>query len=283
MRQTRIRRSASRLIGLAVLAALGVGVASLVTVPARAAPSQAQVSASRALNMRLPEVKFQGVTLRDAFEFLRDVTGANLHVNWKAIEAVGVTGDTTVNVRLRDITLRKILTVLLNESGASAQLTFYTSDGVIEVTTAEMADAQMITKVYPVDDLLMEVPDFDNAPDFSLESSSNSGGGGRGGRGGGGGSRGGRGGGGGYGGGGGGGGGGLFGGGGGGGGGMGRGEEKTKTKTERAEELVKMIQEVVRPEIWRENGGQASIRYYNGHLVVTAPRSVHEAIGGPVE
>jgi hypothetical protein len=263
---------------LAAAAALGVAALSFIDVPAQGAPSQSQIVANRALNTRLPEVKFQGVTMRDAFDFLRDVTGANLHVNWKAIEALGVTQDTQVNVRLRDVTLRKVLNVILNESGASGQLTYYASDGVIEVTTAELADAQMITKVYPVDDLLMEIPDFDNAPDFSLESSS----GGSGGRGGGGGGRGGsRGGGsGGYGGGGG-GGGGLFGGGGGSGGG--RGEEKTKTKQERADELVKMIQEVVRPEIWRENGGQASVRYYNGHLVVTAPRSVHEAIGGPIE
>jgi len=55
------------------------------------------------------------------------------------------------------------------------------------------------------------------------------------------------------------------------------------TKTERADALVKMIREVIRPEIWRENGGEASIRYYNGNLVVTAPRSVHEALGGPLE
>jgi hypothetical protein len=44
-----------------------------------------------------------------------------------------------------------------------------------------------------------------------------------------------------------------------------------------------MIRETIRPEIWRENGGTASIRYYNGHLVVTAPRSVHEALGGAIE
>jgi hypothetical protein len=41
-----------------------------------------------------------------------------------------------------------------------------------------------------------------------------------------------------------------------------------------------MIRETVRPEIWRENGGAASIRFYNGNLIVTAPRSVQEAIGG---
>jgi hypothetical protein len=35
--------------------------------------------------------------------------------------------------------------------------------------------------------------------------------------------------------------------------------------------------------VWRQNGGPASIRFFNGTLIVTAPRSVHEAIGGPLE
>jgi hypothetical protein len=239
-------------------------------------------SARGALNQKLPEVKFQGQTLRDCFDFIRDVSGANIHVNWRALEAAGVTPDTPVNVRLREVPLRKVLNVLLSESGAGGTLTYFTSEGVIEVTTSEIADADMITRVYPVEDLLMEVPDFDNAPDFSLEfGSGGGGGGGGGGRGGGGGGRGGggggRGGGGGY------GGGGSMMGSGGGGGGGGRGSEQVKSKAERAEALVTLVRETVRPEIWKENGGTAAVRYYNGNLIVTAPRSVHEAIGGPVE
>lgn len=254
-----------RLLALTAVAALGVSSVAM------AQNSKAGVVGRRSLSMTLPEVKFQGATLKDCFEFLRDVTSANIHVNWKALEAAGIGQDTQVNVRLREVSLRKVLNTLLSEAGAGVGLTYYTADGVIEVTTAELADKEMITRVYPVDDLLMEIPDFDNAPDFSLNSSGSGGSGGSGGRSS---SRGG--------GGGGGGGGGLF-GGGGGGGGQDRGSEKTTTKAERAEALVTLIRETVRPDIWRENGGIASIRYYNGHLVVTAPRSVHEAIGGPVE
>jgi hypothetical protein len=234
----------------------------------------AQRTTAAALGVRLPEVKFQGATLKDCFEFLRDVTGANIHVNWKALEAAGVNGDVQVNMRLKDVSMRKVLTTLLAESGAGGTLTYYAEDGVIEVTTAEIADQQMITRVYPVEDLIMEVPDF-VGPDFSLETNGGANGGGGGSSRGGGGGRGGYGSGG--------GGGGLFGGGGGGGGNSGgsRGEAgEGTTKAERAEALVTMVRETIRPEIWRENGGSASIRYYNGHLVVTAPRSVHEALGG---
>jgi hypothetical protein len=59
-------------------------------------------------------------------------------------------------------------------------------------------------------------------------------------------------------------------------------DEEVTTKAERADELIRLIQDIVQPEIWRDNGGTATIRYFNGHLIITAPRSVHEAIGGPV-
>jgi hypothetical protein len=31
------------------------------------------------------------------------------------------------------------------------------------------------------------------------------------------------------------------------------------------------------------NGGTAAIRFFNGSLIVTAPRSVHESLGGLVD
>jgi hypothetical protein len=264
-----------RWTGLA--AAVVVGLSS----HAMAGTSRQQSVANSALGRMLPEVKFQGSSLKDCVDFLRDVSGANIHVNWRALEAAGINGDTPVNLRLREVSLRKILTTLLNETGAGGTLTYYVSEGVIEITTSEIADKEMITRVYPVDDLLMEVPDFTDAPNFSLDQQSGGGGGG----GGGGGSRGGGGGGGGGGrggsgssGGGSSSGGGLF-----GGGSSGQTKEKTTTKAERAEALLTMIRETIRPEIWREAGGTASIRYYNGSLIVTAPRSVQEALGGAYE
>src|SRR5258706_11387111 len=230
-----------RLAGFAAVVVLGM------SSHAYAASGSQQAAANASLNRLLPEVKFQGSTLKDCFEFLRDVSGANIHVNWRALEAAGVTGDTPVNVRLREVSLRKVLTVLLNESGVGL-LTFYTSEGVIEVTTAELADKEMITRVYPIDDLIMEIPDFDNAPSFSLADQSGSGGGGGGGggrgSGGGGGGRGGRGG----------GGGGSSGGGGGGGGlvcgGGGQApKEKVTTKAESGEAPVDQVRETIRPAI----------------------------------
>lgn len=257
-----------RILTIAVAALLAVPLATPHILPA------ASKTASRArrsiLDQVLPDVRFTNVALKDALEFLRDVTGANIHVNWKAIEAAGVAQDTNVNMHLREVQFRKALGLLLSEAGAGTALTYYFDQNVLEITTRELADKEMFTRVYPVEDLVMDIPDFTDAPDLSLTAVSTGGSGGGGGKSGGSGSGGG----------GGGGGGGLF---GGGGGATTATDEKHKSKTERGEDLVTLVRETVYPDVWRENGGNASIRYFSGQLIVTAPRSVHEAIGGAVD
>jgi hypothetical protein len=219
-----------------------------------AAFSQSRAASPKAaLNIRLPEVNLQSVPLGDVIDFLRDASGANLHVNWRAIEEVGVGKDTPVSIRLRGATLRKVLTLALTDAAGGADvLAFYPSDGVIEVTTREISDSEMVTRVYPVEDLLVDVPDFDNAPDFNLQQQASAGGGGGGGQ--------------------------LFNGGGG-----GEDDNEGPTRTERADQLIDLIVNTIQPDIWAANGGAATIRFYNGSLIVRAPRSVHEALGGRVD
>jgi hypothetical protein len=232
-------------------------------------PTSASAAANptrRALNQTLPELKFDGVSFADALDFLRDVSGANISVNWKAVNGIGVTADQTVNLRLRQVSLRKALALLLGEVGGGDTLTYDVDEGVIDITTRELADHRMITRVYPIEDLIMEIPDFTDAPQFSLDAAANQGQGG---------------------------------GGGGGAGGSGGGGQVSvanslfanganqtttsdpgKSKTERAQDLIDLIENLISSDVWKENGGPASIRYFNGNLVVTAPRSVQEAIGG---
>jgi general secretion pathway protein D len=226
-------------------------------------PAQAVVSARRALDLALPNVNLDNVLLSDAIDFLRDVSGANVHVNWRALEAAGVGKDTQVNVRLRTVTLRKVLDLVLGEAGAGVALAYYVDQGVIEITTRELADKDLFTRVYPIQDLIVEVPDF-IGPDFNItqnntQTSGSGGGGGGGGSGQG-----------------------LFGGGSSGTSGT-NGQEKQMTRAERAQALIDVITETIQPEIWNTNGGPAAIRFFNGNLIVTAPRSVHEALGGIVD
>ena len=130
---------------------------------------------NQALSSRLPELKFQGVTFGDALDFLRDVSGANITVNWKALEAAGITKDNPINLHLTGIGLRKALDMVLTEASGGDTITYTVDQGVIEITSRELADHMMVTRVYPVDDLLMEIPDFNNAPSFDLQATQNSG------------------------------------------------------------------------------------------------------------
>ena len=244
--------------GASTLAAIALSVAA-------AAPAFSAVGPKQQLSRSLPEVRFQSVTLGDALDFLRDVSGANIAVNWKALDALGVNRDTQVNLHVSGITLRKALEMTLTEAAGGDALTFYADEGVISITTRDLADHNMVTRVYPVEDLLMEVPDFTDAPQLNLTQQQQSGGGG----------------------------GQALGQGGGGGGGIqqtssifGNGSSQNNqpkpsiSKTQRADELISLIESIVYPEIWKDNGGTASCKYWNGMLIVTAPRSVQEAIGG---
>jgi hypothetical protein len=224
--------------------------AALLLLIGHAPPARAQ-SANVSLNRILPQVNFAGVALSDAIDYLRDVTGANIHVDWKTLEAAGVDKGVQVNMRLRSVPIRKVLNLLLNEAGGQggALLTWYADEGVIEVTTREVSDRQMITRVYDVQDLIVEIPDF-VGPTFNIEQSNS--GGGR--------------------------------------GSSGSGQsplqgsnnqdnDKQLTRAERAQQLIDVITNTIQPEIWQVNGGTAAIRFFNGSLIVTAPRSVHEALG----
>ena len=135
--------------------------------------SPALAGIRQTMNTTLPEVNFSGVGLTDAIDFLRDVSGANIAVNWKALEETGVAKDTPINVRLRRVSLRKALEMVLSEAGGGDKLSYDTDQNVIEITTTELVNSRMFTRVYPILDLIMEIPDFTDAPDLSLNSTSN--------------------------------------------------------------------------------------------------------------
>ncbi len=228
-------------IALFCLMILGISLTSAPRADAQAAPKAA-------LSSTLPEVRFDNITFADGIDFLRDISGANLHVNWRALELAGIGKDSQINIRLRSVSLRKVLDLMIGQVGVGNSLSYYVDGNVLEITTREMADQQMITRVYPVGDLLMEVPDF-IGPNFQIQASQGGrGGGGSGGT--------------------------IFtpdqaGGAGG----------QNLTREQRAQQLMDTIQSIIQPDIWTTNGGRAAIRFFNDSLIVTAPRSVHDALG----
>jgi hypothetical protein len=242
-----------------------------------ATPPATAASRGYLLDREISEIKMTDVSFAEAIDFLRDTTTANIVVDWRTLEGVGVSRDALINMHLRNITLRKALNIILTEAGAGNALGFYYVDNVLTISTQDKVDSQLYTIVYPVNDLLVQIPNINlNSLSQSISSISTSGSGS--------------------------------------GanistsGGAGIGSQiasgvgnsgsnlgsavsgqgsgtsdQTLTNAQQGEALVKLIEDTVRPEIWRENGGPASIHFFNGLLIVHAPISVLEAIGGPVD
>jgi hypothetical protein len=257
-------RTGTIMMGAALMAlVLGAGLPAVAQTQAAANPA----STRGMMSTVQPGINFTDVTLSQAIDFLRQSTGANIVVDWPALQAANVNRDTLINVRLQNVTFRTALNIILSEAGAGNLLTFYVQDNVLTITTQAKADAILYTIVYPVQDLLVSTPNFslqDVSSLFSSISSSNSSttigagatgagsslnntGGSAFGQ-----------------------------------SSMNNNQSTQETPQQQGADLVTLITTIVRPSIWRQNGGPATIMFFHGDLIVTAPRSVQEAIGGPI-
>ena len=118
-----------------------------------------QDEALRALYMRVPVVAFDNEPLEAVFDSLRGLTDANIWVNWSALEASGVDRDTPVSLRLKDVTLGRLLDLLCAQTGELGELRFGQSDNVIEISTSDMLrsptpDIDTVQVVYDVRSIL---------------------------------------------------------------------------------------------------------------------------------
>jgi type II secretory pathway component GspD/PulD (secretin) len=273
-----------------IIASLAIALAALPRASANAASTT-----RRQLSSNVPAAKFENVPLSDCFDFLSDVTGANIVVDWKTLTADNIPKDTPVDLRVKNLSLRQVLSLVLNQAGNSDHpLSYYTDRDIIYITTKSEADKHVYTIIYDVRDLLITVPNF-TADSFNglggdrpngygqsagyasqgnpgqsgyspaaagvssagsasagqySQSASNSLPGGYSGQS-------------------------PYG---------GNSASGNATPTDaRAQSLIKLIETVIQPTAWSDNGGTtAYIAQWNGSLIVTAPQDIQEAIGGPI-
>jgi bla regulator protein BlaR1 len=119
---------------------------------------------NRQLDRKLPEVDFNNVALSDAIDFMRDVTGANIFVNWKALRDAGVERTSPVSVRVRNISFGKALTILLDGVERKEPLGYTVAEGVITVASRADLEKDVVTRVYDIRDLTVPIPDYEPPP-----------------------------------------------------------------------------------------------------------------------
>ena len=91
--------------------------------------------------------------LADAVSYLENYHEIQIELDTKALEAIALTTETPVTKKLSGVTLRSALKLLLRDLG----LTYVIKDEVLQITTPEEAENQLITKVYPVADLVIPI------------------------------------------------------------------------------------------------------------------------------
>jgi bla regulator protein BlaR1 len=105
------------------------------------------------LRMKIPEVKFDGVALSDVIDFYRDITKANIVLNWRTLEQAGIDRSAPVTIRLKDTTFENALNATLRQVDAQ-QLAVVVDQGVITITTIMDLPSYSVTKTYDVSDLI---------------------------------------------------------------------------------------------------------------------------------
>ncbi len=124
----------------------------------------------RRLSAVTPRVSMDGTAFADALEQLRELGQFNMHVNWRELESAGIRRDTPITTELLDVKLEKALKlVLADASTPDSPLGYEVDDGVLTVSTQEELDQRTVTRVYDIRDLVVHVPNFDDAPSVRLK------------------------------------------------------------------------------------------------------------------
>lgn len=108
-------------------------------------------------------VEFDDVTLEEAAEFVRNISGLNVYVSKQARE---LAEGKTITLRLKEITLKNLLVLMLKM--VDEELTFGIKHNVLYIgTKEELLQDTLFLEIYFIGDLIFRPPDF-KAPDIAL-------------------------------------------------------------------------------------------------------------------
>ncbi len=93
--------------------------------------------------------QFEEAPLADVLAFIENYLDVEIYVDQRMLANFGATLDATVNLRLRQAPAEMVLELVLQQSN----LAYYVRSGVIVVTTPDVVQATLTTRVYPVSDL----------------------------------------------------------------------------------------------------------------------------------
>lgn len=207
----------------------------------------------RMTNKRL-SLEVTEARLEDVLTFIKDTTQADLEFIWQGdSDAAGLDKERKVTLNIKNRSALSILETVLDKTRSdlgSAGTWQMTPHGAMQVGPKEALNRERRVETYDINDLLTVIPTYADVPEIDLNSvlqQSQGGGGGQspfrdqG----------------------------------------GNNNEPRLTRDERAKQIIDILIANVEPEQWSDNGGDAAtIRHYNGTLLVNAPDYVHRQVAG---
>lgn len=142
-----------------------------------AAESEANRRSKERLQQPIP-IDFQANQFERVINYLRGVTGVNFFVNWKALEGVGIARDLPITMTLNEVPAEKALNLILDEVsgelGGAASLDYTIDEGIVIISTKELLATRTVIRTFDIRDLIIQVPNFTDAPEFDLSAVSQS-------------------------------------------------------------------------------------------------------------
>ncbi|MEL6394721.1 MAG: hypothetical protein AAFQ71_01855 [Planctomycetota bacterium] len=135
----------------------------------------ADSEANRAVLTRLRDqrepIAFNDNALEDILNFVASVGEFDMDVDWESLDEIGVSQGSTVSLNLTSVPLEAVLDRVLEKASSPDQPAGWAVyDGVLTVASDEVLRRNTVLEIYDVSDLLIEVPDYENAPEFDLNS-----------------------------------------------------------------------------------------------------------------
>ncbi len=205
--------------------------------------------AMAALERRVP-ADFAGNKLSDVINYVREVAGVDVDVDWASLRSIGVDADAPVDLSLTDkpvsVVLQRTLARVSKDQFAKAD--FSVQDGIVTIASEETLKKHVVTHPYNITDLLLDAPNYTDVPDMDLgralaraQSPEVTDG--------------------------------PF--------TKKYGRDTAAAREERVRKLASLIQTTVAPDSWRDRGGETgAMQELNGSLIVTTTPANHREIAG---
>jgi hypothetical protein len=114
-------------------------------------------AAARLYATTLPAIDVDRLAFADALDRLRDGAGAQIFVNWRALEASGINKDAPVSLHPPAANLGAVLRSLLDQievSHRGVRLDFTLDEGALVISTRDDLAKDVVVRVYDVRDLV---------------------------------------------------------------------------------------------------------------------------------